>query len=652
MRTPSCHLLPLTLAAVALASIPAVAQHQNNAGLGTVKRFYNASYFGASIDNVISGVAVVGGTFYITNNANPPTVTVVDNGQFTRSFGTPLAPTTGTLDLDTDGTVIFAASASGVIVFDTNGGTSGLTIAATNGPQSLGTNPIPVTIPDLHAVAFDPNGNGGNGSLFIGSKNQPMNLSVTNTLPIVEIDLSGTVLKTYPNANVWDAAGLTRDPMTGNLWCMHGGCGTATLPNLCIIELKIDRANSTLTATGNSFMGGNPATQHQGRCCAGICGIPGGDQHSYDSAFDIALLRRLFGDDYVFVHRIHRFQGTLGYDEAFMEASLNSTTLGQGPTGNGDLGEIKANDAVRWRIDPGTSNKLGNPAVTVIDALDAASVDGNNLPFFPELRTQFPFSPATILLFGRVGDLTGPVNMPANVLQCYQRIRWQGLYLDAQAPGPFSLVATNEISTGWKDESQCTIIVEAVGANSFNNITTSGFWRVIHKGGLPIQAVTFDWMAQGDVTANNFAYFDTDQNMSAGVVYFDAGNSTAGVTGTYRNNSDVTTGLVYDALNRPVHAGASIGANSGFMAFNGSNNGNGNNLKTIKFRFAGNMFFGTSPANPMVFEFDTDVDFNATNPGDGMFGLVITVELLGGKILKGELRPDPNPALMRSSTGW
>ena len=90
MQIHSRFLLPLTLAALAVAAIPAVAQHENNAGLGTVKRFYNASYFGASIDNLISGVAVVGGTFYITNNANPPMVTVVENGQLKRFFGTPL----------------------------------------------------------------------------------------------------------------------------------------------------------------------------------------------------------------------------------------------------------------------------------------------------------------------------------------------------------------------------------------------------------------------------------------------------------------------------------------------------------------------------------------------------------------------------------
>ncbi len=72
MRTPSCHLLPLTLAAVALASIPAVAQHQNNAGLGTVKRFYPGSYYQAALDVFVDGVAVVTDTAYSTTPKQQP----------------------------------------------------------------------------------------------------------------------------------------------------------------------------------------------------------------------------------------------------------------------------------------------------------------------------------------------------------------------------------------------------------------------------------------------------------------------------------------------------------------------------------------------------------------------------------------------------
>lgn len=132
------------------------------------------------------------------------------------------------------------------------------------------------------------------------------------------------------------------------------------------------------------------------------------------------------------------------------------------------------------------------------------------------------------------------------------------------------------------------------------------------------------------------------------------GNSTAvGFKGTYRNGCDVTTGLVYDALNWPVHPNASSGANSGFMARNGSNIGNGSSVKTPTFRFAGNKFAGTA-AKPVGFEFDCDTNGGPGTAEDGasMAGMVITVKFVGGTVLKGELRVDSTSTVSRSVAGF
>jgi hypothetical protein len=639
MATPPTSRLSAILVALAFTSIPLASQQSSDAGLGTVKRFFNASDQTKPFDNLVSGIAYVNGKVYAGTNAGSGKIYIYENGVLKTTKATPLAPTGGTFDMDTDGALIFAASASGIIVFDpVTFGTTSLKIKASGGLQTLAKNPIPVTIANFHSVAYNPKGNSGKGSLFVGSK---IPSTVSTTFPIVEIDLAGKVIKTYANNQTvrHDASGLTFDPRTGNLWVM------TEANSLDIIELD---ASNNMKATGVRFRQGVPGVQWIGRCCGGICGIPGGDTKSYTSDFDMAVLTRLFGDDYAFIQRVHLYPGRLGYHAAKLEGSVNSTTLGQGVRGDGYLGTIKANDIVRWRVDKGTSQSNNLPAITLIDAGSAAEVDHSFLPFFPELRVN-PISPATLMVFGTVGSAAFRATVPAKALQCFWPLRMQAVYLDTKARPPFQLAATNEIWMSWSDEKTCSVIVETKGLNSFNSVTSTGFFRVIHKGGLPITEVTFDILANLNPLQAPMA-FDVDQATMAD--FFNAGNSTAvGFKGTYRNGSDVKTGLVYDAKNWPVHGSASAGANSGFMARNGSNNGNGNTVKTLTFRFAGNKFLG-SVATPKIFEFDCDTDGGIGANGASMAGMVITVKFLGGIVRKGVLRVDTSSTVSRSVTGF
>ena len=199
-------------------------------------------------------------------------------------------------------------------------------------------------------------------------------------------------------------------------------------------------------------------------------------------------------------------------------------------------------------------------------------------------------------------------------------------------------------------EKPCNIIVEAVGANSFNAITTSGFFRVIHRGGLPIQKVEFDWMACRD-SLQTTMYFDCDNPTMADSFWF--GNSTqVGATGTYRNNSDKTTGLIYDKLNTPVGPGASTGANTGWIGSNASNNGTpAYNFKTVTFRF-GLITFQGNKAKPEVFEVDIDTDGGVGLNGASMAGMVVRVTVLGGRTFAGELVADTSSTTSRSVTGF
>ena len=549
--------------------------------------------------------------------------------------------------MDTDGKVIFAISAAGVIVFDANGTTTGLSVQTKNGPKALSTNPIPIPFvlqpyPAGGGVAFDPTGDSGNGSFFVVSH-------VSSAEPIYEIKLDGTTIKTYANQG-WLGSGLTRDPRTGNLWCMHSPTGGQLGGGMDIIELDI---NNNLTPTGNRIMQGTPGLQRANRCCGGLCGIPGGDPHSYPSDFDIAVLLTQPGNDYVFLHRVHLNPGILGYNEAFLAGSINSTTLTRGGF-DGDLGKIKVNDVLRFGTNAGKSGQGGKLAVTLINVGPDAARIGSQPFISPELRVLAPYtvpsSIAVIELYGVLGSPAISATIPPNILSCFQRVRIQAVYFDPNARGPFSVVATNELFAHVSLETNCLVIVEAVGANSFNAITTSGFFRVIHKGGLPITKVEFDLMACTDLLQTEMRFDTNNPNMAD---QFNFGNSTTpGFMGTYRNGSDVACGLIYDSLNTPVGPGASAGANTGWIGTGGYHNGSSlYNYKILTFRFGGNRFLGT-PANPKVFEFDCDTDRGRGVTGAMMEGMVIRVTFLGGLVYEGALEADPTSPVPRSATGF
>lgn len=623
-----------SLAALSLVffSTPPAAQQANNAGPGTIKRFFDATAQTPGVDVTIAGVAYVNGKTYAgsAGTGSGPVIYEFTNGKRTNQFSAPLT-LLGTFDLDTDGTVIFAADTTGVIVFDTTGKTTNLKIQAKNGAQTLAKNPIPSPLAGIHAVAYDRNGNNGNGSLFVAQE--------ISTSPIVEIDLTGKQLRSFANQG-WTGSGLTVDPRTGNLWCMHDGTTN-------IIELDI---KNSLKPTGVKFPQLNAWAL---RCCGGLCGIPGGDRNTYASDFDLAVLTRLPGDDYIVIHRGHLFPGIVAADEAELVGSINSTTLNRGAAGDGNLGVMKASDTLRWALRPGPSGKKNQPAIVTFSFGPDASVDGLNFGglLLPEWRVLSPFSvpPSAAMLFlppQLVGGPPAAVPIPAGILRCFELFRLQAIVIELPAPAKF--VATNEVWAYTSDEKSCNVIVEAVGANSLNNDTTKGFWRVIHRGGLPpIDAVTFDWIETRN-PAQASMLFDTDNPGMADL--FNAGNSTnTGCKGTYRNGSDAATGLIYDNQNTPVNVCASPGANSGFMGSNPINAAN--DFLTLTFRFQRAKFFGT-PQTPKIFEFDCDTDGGIGVDGASMAGCVITITLLGGRKIKGELRPDTTSTTSRSVAGF
>jgi len=178
--------------------------------------------------------------------------------------------------------------------------------------------------------------------------------------------------------------------------------------------------------------------------------------------------------------------------------------------------------------------------------------------------------------------------------------------------------------------------IEAVGPNSGIPDTTHGFWRVTHNLGRPADRGSSIVDIQFDLTTSinpqhTSMVFDTDQYGMAD--YFDAGNhNVPGCDGTYRQNSDVATGLIYDGLNTSPRTPCAVGANTGWIGTSQTAYGS---YRKLRFRFAANAFINET------FAFDCDTDYGAGISGGAMAGMAVRVTLQDSRVLQGWMVADP-----------
>jgi hypothetical protein len=209
----------------------------------------------------------------------------------------------------------------------------------------------------------------------------------------------------------------------------------------------------------------------------------------------------------------------------------------------------------------------------------------------------------------------------------------QGLWVVTKNAATNQVEVERLLRQNWADKS--LVQVEAWGTASGTPNTTDGFWRVTHNLGTPADRGSSIVEVQFDLTtSNNPAHanvvFDTDQSGMAD--YFDAGNNAvAGCRGTYRHNSHVDTGLVFDAQNTPPRACAA-GANTGWI---GTNPRLTNEYRTLRFRFAPGQFVDET------FAFDCDTDYGTAENGSFMAGMTVRVRLQNGIQFEGRLVRDP-----------
>ena len=108
----------------------------------------------------------------------------------------------GYRDGASDGTSVYFGWGGGVARHDADGANGTLMFGGANAPGGT-----------YRALAYDPTGNGGNGSLW----------SASFASVLREVDLAGNILTEFP-VDGWSLYGLSYDHNTGNLWGHSGAC--------------------------------------------------------------------------------------------------------------------------------------------------------------------------------------------------------------------------------------------------------------------------------------------------------------------------------------------------------------------------------------------------------------------------------------------
>lgn len=131
------------------------------------------------------------------------------------------------------------------------------------------------------ALAYDPDGDGGNGSFYAGDFGDA----------IIEVDMSGNTIRTLPNLDAWSIYGLALDPCTGNLWASHSSGGGANPPEIW----EIDTTTGRWTGVTFPFDFGVPGTGGAFPIQGGLTGVPGGAGNS-GNFFDLAAILQAESD--------------------------------------------------------------------------------------------------------------------------------------------------------------------------------------------------------------------------------------------------------------------------------------------------------------------------------------------------------------------
>lgn len=563
------------------------------------------------------GVATLGGVAFVSargsvgSGGSPPhTLTAIDlatGAVLNQALQTPLATVSdwGFRDGTSDGVHLMFGHERGIEVITAASAlsASAVTLAnvvmADNGPQTI-VNPIRFAGASVHrGLAFDPSGNGGRGSIWVGDFRDD----------IWEIDLNGTLLRTLPS-NGWSIYGLAYDHDSRMLWVStNRNRGDIAELDPQTGQFTGRLFTRTAASAGSNQGGMSLANGLDGRGCG----------------FDLITVDQSDPDNLT-GYRMQLWDTLRSVDERQVVTGVDGGSLGPG----GLTVRRAANASVEIDLDgtPGAAFAILMNIGPVASIRQAVPSPVSSV--FPSLWELAVSTSASTLIQTTPLTIGNPLSLPTAAMPL-GKIKVQGVSLNSgiiAAANPCGLALALEVSQPScldviAGSQTCGVSASAIGPNSLNAVTTSGFWRVRNLTGQNITAMRLNLRA-GDPSLR-IRVIQTGMNGR-----FDGGNAaTTLCSNTYRNNSDVTTGLVYAGTDQSI---CSVSAMTGW---NASLPFLSNPQDFQVFDFAFNDF-----GNGELFEFDAATRGGPGANGNSMAGAMWTVTLADGTVCSGRLVPD------------
>lgn len=343
------------------------------------------------------------------------------------------------LAVDNAGNLI-GGSENGITIFDSQTGALVNSVSANNGPQPV-VQPIRGlalgSLGTFHGMAFDPSGDGGNGSLWSASFHSAL----------IEFNLAGDPLHTFQAAN-WSIYGIAIDPVTGNLL-------VNSAPDFGRIS---EVASGTGLLTGRSIpmaLPGVAGVTLQGGLS--LASSTAGVHERWFSEVNLVELTQNTTSDVLSIRRLHLYHDDMATPprNGWNETNLQSAV---GATGTLDTSFKTFTDGatLRLKVNDPTNASNGFPAWVIFNMFGDANVDAYTdlTGLFPgagvlvEQRCLNPLStPSSPFFIYTTVSIGTAVNLPtpAGIFQVGDRLRLQALYLQPLLGGPLPLASTNEM---------------------------------------------------------------------------------------------------------------------------------------------------------------------------------------------------------------
>lgn len=592
--------------------------------------------------------------------------------------------------------ILFGADETGIYAYDaSSAGNGDNTLIPLTGPITVGTNGTPTTASwpltdstfftalalgtatnTIRALAFDPDGNGGGGLFYCAD----------GASDVVAFTPEGTFVSRV--AGSWNLIGLAFDSQTGMLW------GTSSMDGVSIIEI-----DPTTGATGRQFDRVRPSTTAGGLSMVEFSAFSAASPSAISAhlAFENGLIVLEQGSvDSLAVHRLNFFSdpgGLMGPTGSNTDDPELQMEFAAAITGTRSVGPFSgaASDIFEFEVVDGSGTRMNELYTLFMNVCRGDRLRGANT-IIPEFdlaleASTTPLATPSVLAMGVAGevqafalagaglipsmgggfigladdfgmmigtsaaemDVVYPNGMFANMatlapfaLNPGDVVRFQAIFEQADPAvmmGSAGLRSTNVVEFTVA-ETPLGAEVEATGAA--NCCAPGPFWRITNNNMtmLSITQVTISTIDSSQQGVRNL-FIDVDQAFTDGSQFLFGDGAGLASTGTYRNNTEVDTGLVFGSTNT-YGVGAMMGVPGSATASCGwSTTSLTSAAPASGVAFVQDVTFDFTSFEPGdVFEWDMDIDGLVAPGGQDLAGVHVTITWSDGSVTRGELAGD------------